>query len=302
MGTSTSSTEKNLSICEHLIGSLNVPIISNCSQCYGTGFIYENYSRKMGGYTSCSCIAGLCGQKVCLPPYEFYQPEIRAMKPCSCRSIRSTVRKIQYLEKKAYIPRRYKGFFLDHIRLDHAPASSGLFTALDYAEEIVSKFGSQEWNPKGLYLYGGTGRGKTLISCAILNELLRFHKISVRFAKINRDILRKLRSSFNPNSEIYGEGLKIEEELAEVKVLVVDDFGVQQETQWVVSVLYDLIDTRYENNLLTILTSNEPMSFWKETAGGRIYSRLQEMCREIHIDAPDYRLSFRDATKTEEQC
>ncbi len=72
--------------------------------------------------------------------------------------------------------------------------------------------------------------------------------------------------------------------------LVIDDFGIHNESDWVNSVLYDLIDARYENNLLTIITSNDPLDAWKELAKGRVYSRLREICIEIQIDAPDYRL------------
>ncbi|MBK8395744.1 MAG: ATP-binding protein [Leptospiraceae bacterium] len=47
-------------------------------------------------------------------------------------------------------------------------------------------------------------------------------------------------------------------------MLVLDDFGVQKETAWAMEKIYDLIDTRYENRRLTIVTSNKPMESLKE--------------------------------------
>ncbi len=281
------------SFTEHLIHKLGAPIVSNCKKCFGLGFLYKpgTHFDQKGGFSLCSCIANLCREEHCYPPYERYNSQKQELCSCECRLARLSIERIRRLEKRSQIPYKYAGHFLDHVRLDHVMGAS-LITALDHAEEIVSHFSKIEERPLGLYLRGGTGAGKTLVSCAILNEIIRFHKAPVRYAKISRDILSKLRASFNPNSDIYGEGFRIEEELGSVAALVIDDFGSHRETNWVQSVLYDLIDRRYENNLLTIITSNEPMSFWKDTAGGRIYSRLQGMCKEVFIEAPDYRVDI----------
>jgi DNA replication protein DnaC len=167
--------------------------------------------------------------------------------------------------------------------------SENFLFAIDHVYAVIKEYPKNK-NTYGLYLYGRTGTGKTLLSCIILNEMIRLYQIPVKYAKISRDILGKIRDTFNPQSEYYGEGRKIEEELANIEILVIDDFGVQKDSPWVNNVLYDLIDSRYEKNLLTILTSNEPMDSWKEISNGRVFSRLKEMCLEIHLDAEDYRL------------
>ncbi len=283
----------SLSITDHLINSLKVTLLSQCKHCLGLGFVCSQQS----GFLLCSCMQGHCQEdkdedkslmSPCLPPYERYSQEKKDIILCECREARINLARITHLEKASQIPPKYRGAFLEDISTNHVPNTS-LIMALSYAEEIVFRYAKREKKLIGLYLYGGTGCGKTMLCCALLNELIRFHKTSVRFAKIGRDIIAKLRSSYNPNSGIYGEGIKIEERLSSVPVLLIDDFGMHRETEWVQSVLYNLIDTRYENDLLTLITSNDPMSFWKDTAGGRVYSRLREMCREIHIKAPDYR-------------
>ena len=287
-----------LSFTEGLIQKLSIPCLSACEQCLGMGFVYlrGRHLAKEEGFQLCSCLGHLCKEEHCYPPYERYEVKKQSMLPCECRLARLSLRRIQLLEHRAAIPARYAGYFLDDISIEQEQIlraeENKLSIALDYAMQIVSEY-STEKAPLGLYLSGGTGCGKTLLSCAILNELLRFHKVSVRYAKINRDILSRIRASYNPNSGIYGESVRIEKELGTVKALVIDDFDTYKETEWIQSVLYDLIDARYENNLLTIINSNKPLSFWKDTAGGRIYSRLTEMCPEIHIQAPDYRTSVK---------
>jgi len=56
--------------------------------------------------------------------------------------------------------------------------------------------------------------------------------------------------------------------------------------------LYNLIDSRYTEERLTIVTSNFHLSKYKEVANGRVHSRLVEMCSVIHVDLPDFRERF----------
>ncbi len=259
-----------------------------CKQCRDLGFYYlPAFDRQAkGGYRLCECQRGFCRED-CRPPYEFYDRRERAMRSCDCRRARLELERLLQLAARAHIPFKYEGCFLDSIEISGHP---DLGVAVSLAEEIITTFQQRGRSSPGLYIYGATGCGKTLLGCAILNEIMRFFLVPVYYAKISRDILGRLRASFNPNSQFYGTGQKIEEQLATVDALVIDDFGIHRDTEWVQSVLYDLIDARYENNRLTIITSNDPMDYWKEITAGRIYSRLREMCREVHIDAPDYRL------------
>lgn len=259
-----------------------------CPICNGTGIILDTYSVPQNpAYKLCTCVEEmtLCDGN---PPYEYYDPTENCMKECPSKRARLALKKILFLEKQAGIPNRYKNKLLTSIDFQIAESENFLYV-IDHVYAVIKNY-LKKTNIYGLYLYGRTGTGKTLLSCIILNELIRLYQIPVKYAKISRDILGKIRDTFNPQSDYYGEGRKIEEELANIEVLVIDDFGVQKDSPWVNNVLYDLIDTRYEKNLLTILTSNEPMESWKEISNGRVFSRLKEMCLEIHLDAEDYRL------------
>lgn len=257
-----------------------------CFQCLDLGYVFEPglIRADAGGFVLCECQKKitLCDGR---PPYEYYDPARRGFVACPSKPARIRLDRLHALERKSDVPRRYRGSFLDDIQ----PVDKTVVEALDNAVNVIVEFGKTNGERHGLFLWGGTGCGKTLLSCAVLNEILRFYNAPVRYAKISRDILSRIRASFNPNSEFYGEGRKIEQELASVAALVIDDFGVHRESEWVNEVLYDLIDARYENNLLTILTSNESLDSFRASAGARIHSRLKEMCYETHIDAPDFR-------------
>ena len=55
--------------------------------------------------------------------------------------------------------------------------------------------------------------------------------------------------------------------------------------------LYNLIDSRYSEERITIITSNSNITDYKKVANGRVYSRILEMCKIIHVNLPDYRES-----------
>ncbi len=143
---------------------------------------------------------------------------------------------------------------------------------------------------RGLYLWGNPGTGKTLLASIILTELICRHAIEGRFVKISRNFFSILKESFNENSSNYGQSNRIEKELHEVDVLVLDDFGIQRDTPWEQETLYNLVDARYENEKFTIFTSNNnPLKSLSELSGGRILSRLKEMCRIMELSGEDMR-------------
>ena len=71
--------------------------------------------------------------------------------------------------------------------------------------------------------------------------------------------------------------------------LVLDDFGVQRGSEWEMEVLYDLVDARYGDEGFTIVTTNQPLEEIRQLSGGRIYSRLAEMCYTVELAGGDYR-------------
>ena len=113
-----------------------------------------------------------------------------------------------------------------------------------------------------------------------------------RFVDLSRQFFQRLKSSYNISDESYGHAGQILDELIEIPFLVIDDFGIQRNTEWESEMLYNLIDSRYAEERPTILTSNIDIKELKDVAHGRIYSRIKEMCKIIHFDLPDYRKKF----------
>jgi DNA replication protein DnaC len=104
----------------------------------------------------------------------------------------------------------------------------------------------------------------------------------------------------------------------EADVLVLDELGAVKPSEWVWDTVSLILNTRYNDNRTTIITTNfadEPAggaprssssisparaAAREETLGDRIgermRSRLQEMCRIVKVDGPDFRQKFKSAS------
>ena len=78
--------------------------------------------------------------------------------------------------------------------------------------------------------------------------------------------------------------------MAEIDLLVIDDFGVNRGTEWEMETLYNLVDARYEAEKFTIFTANlDPKKEFSDISNQRIYSRIKEMCRIVELNGKDFR-------------
>jgi DNA replication protein DnaC len=282
-----------------------------CPICKGRGYIVNLSLQGSSKVEVCSCIESKCkcNKK---PPYMYIEND--TPKVCVCRNYRLKVKKINILFEKSHIPSKYRWKFLekDFKQTPHYPpdglSNKPLIKAYEKAKNIIEnypKYKNGEIELKGLYLYGPPGTGKTLLASIILNEIIFRYAEEGEFLKISREFFNKLRYTFSPESEIYGLGAIIERRIAELPILIIDDFGVQRDTPWEYETMYNLIDARTENNKLTIITSNlKPDDFknissneednkYKELHAERIYSRILELTEIISFEeVKDYREEF----------
>ena len=70
---------------------------------------------------------------------------------------------------------------------------------------------------------------------------------------------------------------------------MIDDLGKEKQTEWSNSILYQVINRRYENFLPVIITTNETMGDLERNIGQATLSRLIEMCDGVRMDGKDYR-------------
>ncbi len=161
----------------------------------------------------------------------------------------------------------FENFSLDRFKSD-AEAHKQMTAVLKEAKKFVANFPKKRDN---LLFVGTSGTGKTHISSAIAREVINlgYDVVYDTVQNIVDDFEEdKFRSGYGPQTD------RKSEKYLECDLLIIDDLGTEFKTQYSLSVLYNLLATRYNKNLATILSTNlgtEELSAFYE---GRICSRL----------------------------
>ena len=205
-------------------------------------------------------------------------------RPCTCRAEALRRERLEAAE----IPVRYR----DDNFANFDEQTPALVSAKRIAREFVDSYPVVE---SGLLFVGPAGRGKTHLACAILSELVVTKGVSALYADFS-DLLLRIQTSFRPDADISKETVLTP--YAEAELLVLDELGASKPHAWVLDVLYNLLNTRYNRKRITIATSNfedEPDAAsgerekLEDRIGYRLRSRLYEMCTLVPLRGKDYR-------------
>ncbi len=145
---------------------------------------------------------------------------------------------------------------------------------------------------KSYFIYGAAGTGKTMYAAALAREVLRRNYLAgncltVEFITFD-DILLEIRGSFNRAAAVSEN--EIINKYRQTDWLVLDDFGVNKQTDWTYQVLYSIINYRYEHLKPIIITSNFSLiDMAAKMEDDRVISRLAVMCESVEMRKPKRR-------------
>ena len=151
---------------------------------------------------------------------------------------------------------------------------------LEHSKQFAENFGKSSEN---ILMIGNTGLGKTHLSLAIANEVIKkgysviydsvvniFHKIEIE--QFGRDKTVDTLSSVN-----------------DVDLLILDDLGAEFETPFYNSIIYNIINTRLNMSKSTIISTNLEMKPIEIRYSGRVSSRLSTMYTCMQFAGRDIR-------------
>ena len=135
----------------------------------------------------------------------------------------------------------------------------------------------------GYLLWGGVGTGKSYFAGCIANALME-QEVAVRMTNFAL-ILNDLTASFEGRNEYIAR-------LCHAPLLILDDFGMERDTEYGLEQVYNVIDSRYRSRKPLIVTTNlslQDLQHPQDTAHARIYDRLLEMCAPIRFSGENFR-------------
>jgi DNA replication protein DnaC len=80
--------------------------------------------------------------------------------------------------------------------------------------------------------------------------------------------------------------------LNKYSLLIIDDLGVERQSEYVAEIVQNIIDSRYRAGLPVVITTNlSPRDFTEtqDIAKSRLYSRISEMCLPLIVKGVDRR-------------
>lgn len=191
---------------------------------------------------------------------------------------------LEKLKEQSLLGERYKSFTFDSVEIINEEHKKIINRLKKYCE------GFKKHNDGlGIYLFGTNGSGKTLLTACMLDKL-NSQFIECMFTNIHK-IKEELLSSDPKRQKSFLNRVYT------VPVLFLDDFATEVvkkngEDNWLQDVIYDVINTRYNNMLPIIYTSNYSLKQCLEERGlmQKTIDRIFESTVQMKLELPSYRL------------
>ena len=232
---------------------------------------------KMPGDPNCPICGGIGYLRRDLP---IGHPDFGKIVPCSCRLKEIT----QSARKRLFHMSNLDA--LKNLRFENFEKRGRVGLSIMQADSLENAYNQAHYfaqNREGwLLMMGRYGSGKTHLVAAIANYAIE-SGVSTLFLTVP-DLLDWLRYAYSGVDMSFEERF---EEIREIPLLIMDDFGTQNATSWAQEKIFQILNYRYINRLPTVVTSNMMIGDFE----GRIRSRLQDpdLVTIVKILAPDYR-------------
>lgn len=214
-------------------------------------------------------------------------------RPCKCERERREVedkkiakadaeRKVKRLREASMMESRFKD-----ARFENFQKTKYNVKNYDICRRYVDAFDKMLEKDVGLLMYGDVGTGKSYAAACIANELIDkgIPVIMTSFVK-----LLYLFGSNDPDKKYESDRLL--ERLMRCKLAILDDLGAERSSDYALERIYDVINSRDERKLPTIVTTNiqlEEMKAEEYEKTKRIYDRIMGSCYAMQWSGPSWR-------------
>lgn len=200
-----------------------------------------------------------------------------------CGCFKELLKSIEYEKLCSKLPVGNCRF--DNFKLDYYPDGAGtspkkrMESVLNYCKAYAADFSRRS---PSLLLYGKTGLGKTHLSLAIAGKAVEegygviYSSAQNLFNKLEKDKFGKADAN-------------TEETILDCDLLIIDDLGAEFTTQFTVSALYNIVNSRELEGKPTIISTNLMPEQLTKAYGERIASRILSNYVMLYFDGSDIR-------------
>ena len=207
---------------------------------------------------------------------------VRDGKVCEC--FKTLLRSIEYEKLCSKLPVDKCRF--DNFKLDYYPDGAGISprkrmqSVYNYCREYAADFGPHS---PSLLLYGQTGLGKTHLSLAIAAKAVE-KGYGVIYTSAQNLFNRLEREKFGRSDDC-----STEQSILGCDLLIIDDLGAEFSTQFTVSALYNIVNSRELEGKPTIISTNLDQEALRSTYSDRIASRILSNYESLYFEGMDVR-------------
>lgn len=211
---------------------------------------------------------------------------------CKCREVELEKEKerSQNLEKQARLRQIINNSLMDEkfreCTFETWDFSKGSKKMYNIGKKYSDSFQEMKSKSVGLLIHGNPGNGKTYTTACIANALIN-NMVPVVCVSIDA-LLDRIKQTYS-NYGNEGEDTVLRS-LNNADLLIIDDLGTEQDTDWAKTKIYNILDARYRNKLPLIITTNIPLIELKNKYHERTYDRLIEMCTPVLNDSKSIRV------------
>lgn len=236
----------------------------------------------------------ICGgprQTIITPPFEGAKPRtVRCW--CKCPTEYAKLRSMEQVDAMARARSvcfkgmgNFQGWTFDK-------ADARQQELMQAAREYADQFPQHMKDGRGLLFYGPVGTGKSVAAACIANKVIAqgYRPKMTNFSTMADEMWNA------ENKAAYVESI------CRYDLLILDDLGAERKGEYMLEMVYKIINARYAHGGPVIVTTNltrEELGSPADIGYQRVYSRILERCLAIQVAGRDRRMQAAAVNKNE---